>query len=72
MSARWIKLRGGDWGVKIEGTSVRVGDEVAVTRASGALDRVLVRSIIWERAGVQLVLASRRKKAEVQRARSPA
>jgi len=71
MSARWIKLRSGKWAVRLEGTKVRIGDTIAVTRRSGGVDKVVVRAIIWEGPGVQLLSASRATRAERPRAPIP-
>ena len=58
-SARWKKLKAGDWAVENSGLPARVGDLIAVTRASGGIDRVVVRRVIWEGNGKQWLQASR-------------
>jgi hypothetical protein len=62
--ARWKKLKSGDWAVENAGVPARVGQQIAVTRKSGGIDRVVVRKVIWEGAGLQWLVASRLTKAE--------
>jgi hypothetical protein len=63
-SAKWKKLRSGTWAVENVGTPARVGDVIAVTRRAGAIDKVVVRGIIWEGGGKQWLKASRATGAE--------
>lgn len=58
-SARWKKLGSGDWAVENVGVKARVGDVLAVTRKAGGIDKVVVRSVIWEGPGKQWLKASR-------------
>lgn len=63
-SAKWKKLRSGDWAVENFGTPARVGDVIAVTRRAGGIDKVVVRGVLWEGNGKQWLRASQATKAE--------
>jgi hypothetical protein len=69
LPARWTKLRDGKWAVRLDGTKVRIGDTIAVTRRGGSIAKVTVRSILWEGPGAQLLLVSPATRAE--RPRTP-
>ena len=64
-SAHWKKLKSGDWAVENEGTPARVGQLIAVTRKAGAVDKVVVRKVIWEGNGKQWLVATRPTRAEM-------
>lgn len=63
-SAKWKKLKSGDWAVENVGTPARVGDLIAVTRRAGGIDRLVVRKVIWEGHGKQWLTATRPTTAE--------
>jgi hypothetical protein len=63
-SAKWKKLRSGDWAVENVGTPARVGDVIAITRRAGGIDRVVVRQVMWEGDGKQWLKATRPTAAE--------
>jgi hypothetical protein len=62
--ARWKKLKAGDWAVENRGVKVRPGAVIAVARRAGGIDRVVVRTVIWDGPGVQWLKVSRATKAE--------
>ena len=63
-SAKWKKLRQGDWAVENAGVPACVGDVIAVMRRAGGIDKVVVRKVIWEGNGIQWLKATKQTTAE--------
>lgn len=54
MDATPIKLRSGDWGVKVRAPGVSSGDDVLVTTKAGKSWTATVDRVVWSGSGVHI------------------
>lgn len=67
----YIKLRSGDWGIRVKG-AVEPGEVVAVVRRNGRRIEERVARVVWSGNGVSLCALSKRPEPQQQpRARRP-
>jgi hypothetical protein len=54
MTATYTKLKSGDWGVRIEGGTVKQGDTITVTKKSGERKQETIAKVVWTGNGITL------------------
>ncbi|HHH27366.1 MAG TPA: hypothetical protein ENK57_03310 [Polyangiaceae bacterium] len=68
-TATWMKLRSGEWGVKVNSAQVREGDKVVAIKRNGERKEVKIRKVLWAGDG-KAICAIDRGKARTYRRRS--
>lgn len=58
MKVTFTKLKSGDWGLRIEGGTVREGQAVTVAKKDGTSDSKTVGKVLWTGNGVTLATIS--------------
>jgi len=51
--ATYMKLKNGDWGIRVEGP-VQIGQQVTVTTKAGMTKTETVAAVLWSSGGVSL------------------
>lgn len=64
--ATWIKLKSGEWGVRVVG-SAAVGQSVTATNKAGKSSVVVVAKVVWAGNGVSLCAIESREPAGASR-----
>ena len=59
MEGTWTKLRSGEWGARVETTSLTMGAKLTMRRKDGATSVVTIDKIVWQGQGVSVCAVSK-------------